>query len=252
MLIKIQVSTSPFCHSGRAVSRKFERSFLATTPLPHRNSNDLRTIDGGLKKWLERNKETKSMWMCFVNQKHDKIQYETLTPKWIFTFLANGAHLRCRWGGNPLGFARPFASHTQKRQRVSQLSWSSHCEQIRIGFVRGFCLKQSDPNIGNPAVELSQNNFNPSTSNIFSNFTAFFIHIWKTLSTTPRDSLCFNRLLELNHPISQGKPPNERRSSRFRRLGRKKHETTWYLKNVWEFWPQKEYIHAYIHIYFSR
>lgn len=167
----------------------------------------------------------------------------------IFTFLANGAHLRCRWGGNPLGFARPFASHTQKRQRVSQLSWSSHCEQIRIGFVRGFCLKQSDPNIGNPAVELSdKNHFNPSTSNIFSNFTAFFIHIWKTLSTTPRDSLCFNHLLGLNHPISQGKPPNERWSSRFRRLGRKKHETIWYLKNVWEFWPQIEYIHIYIYI----
>lgn len=191
------------------------------------------------------------MWMCFVNQKHDKIHYKNKNwlPNWIFTFLANGVHLRCRWGGNPLGFARPFASHTHRsRQRVSQLSWSSHCEQIRNRFFRGFCLKPSDSNIGNPAVELSQNNFNPSTSNIFSNLTAFFIHIWKTLSTTPRDSLCFNRLLELNHPISQGKPPNERRSSRFVDCEEKNMKQRGIWKTFSEFLTTNR-IYVYMYIY---
>lgn len=196
--------------------------------------------------------------MCFVNQKtwQNTIQNTDcqigFSPSWLF--LRNGAHLRCRWGGNPLGFARPFASHTHRsRQRVSQrVAGAVTVSKFASDFWVFFGLKPSDPNIGNPAVELSdKNHFNPSTSNIFSNFTAFFIHIWKTLSRTPRDSLCFNPLLGLNHPISQGKPPNERWSSRFRRLGRKKHETTWYLKNLLRILTTK-IIYPYIHIYFSR
>ncbi len=64
---------------------------------------------------------------------------QTQLPKMDFTFwpYKNVAHLRCRWGGNPLGFGRPWFCHTGSGRSRVRAGHSAKLEQS---------LSAGDPN----------------------------------------------------------------------------------------------------------